>query len=53
MHFLNGLFLFSPMKEKKKFTNVFTQNIFELATLQAVIEEEGVGLGSSQSERST
>ena len=33
MDFLSRLFLFSPMKENKKFTIVFTQNISELATL--------------------
>ena len=34
---LSPLFIFSLMKENKKFTNVFTQNISELATLQAVM----------------
>ena len=32
MDFLSRLFLFSPMKENKKFTK-FTENISELATL--------------------
>ena len=31
MDLLSRLFIFSPMKESKKFTNVFTQNISELA----------------------
>ena len=34
---LSPLFIFSSMKENKKFTNVFTQNISELATLQVVM----------------
>ena len=34
---LSPFFIFSPMKENKKFTNVFTQNISELATLQVVM----------------
>ena len=29
MDLLSRLFIFSPMKENKKFTNVFTQNISE------------------------
>ena len=37
MDFFGRLFLFSSMKENKKFTNVFTQNISELATLQVVM----------------
>ena len=32
--FFSPLFMFTPIKENKKFTNVFTQNISELATLQ-------------------
>ena len=31
MDLLSRLFIFSPMKENKKFTNVFTRNISELA----------------------
>ena len=34
MDLLSRLFIFSPMKENKKFTNVFTLNISELATLK-------------------
>ena len=31
------LVIFSPMKENKMFTNVFTRNIFELAALKLVM----------------
>ena len=31
MDLLSRLFIFSPIKEKKKFTNEFTRNISELA----------------------
>ena len=34
MDLLSRLFIFSPMKEKKKFANVFTRNISELAALK-------------------
>ena len=33
MDLLGRLFIFSPMKENKKFTNVFTQNISELVVM--------------------
>ena len=34
MDVLSRLFIFSPMKENKKFTSVFTRNITELAALK-------------------
>ena len=34
MDLLSRLFIFSPMKENKKFTDVFTRNISELAALK-------------------
>ena len=34
MDLLSRLFIFSPMKENKKFTNVFTQNISKLVALK-------------------
>ena len=37
MDLLSRLFIFSPMKENKKFTNVFTGNISELAALELVM----------------
>ena len=37
MDLLSRLFIFSPMKENKKFTNVFTRNISELAALKLVM----------------
>ena len=37
MDLLSCLFIFSPMKENKKFTNVFTRNISELAALKLVM----------------
>ena len=38
MDLLSRLFIFSPIKENKKFTNVFTRNISELATLNVTKE---------------
>ena len=37
MDLLSRLFIFSPMKGNKKFTNVFTRNISELAALRLVM----------------
>ena len=37
MDLLSRLFIFSAMKGEKKFTNVFTQNISELAALKLVM----------------
>ena len=37
MYLLSRLFIFSPMKENKKFTNVFTPKISELAALKLVM----------------
>ena len=37
MDLLRRLFIFSPMKENEKFTNVFTRNISELAALKLVL----------------
>ena len=36
MDLLSRLFIFSPMKENKKFANVITQNISELATFSDI-----------------
>ena len=40
MDLLSRLFIFSPMKENKKFTNVFTRNISELAALKLVMDRD-------------
>ena len=37
MELLSRMFIFSPMKENKKFTNVVIQNISELAALKLVM----------------
>ena len=37
MDLLSHLFIFSPMKENKKFTNVFTRNTSKLAALKLVM----------------
>ena len=37
MDLFSRLCIFSPMKENKKFTSVFTRNIFELAALKLVM----------------
>ena len=37
MDLLSHLFILSPIKENKKFTNVFTRNISELAALKLVM----------------
>ena len=37
MDLLSRLFIFSPVKENKKSTNVFTRNISELAALKLVM----------------
>ena len=36
MDLLSRLFIFSPTKENKKFTNAFTRNISELAALKLI-----------------
>ena len=40
MDLLSRLFIFSPMKEDKKFTNVFTRNFSELAALKLVMSRQ-------------
>ena len=37
MDLLSCLVIFSPMEKNKKFTDVFTQNISELAALKLVM----------------
>ena len=37
MDLFSRLFIFSPMKENKKFTDVFTRNISELGALKLVM----------------
>ena len=41
MDLLSRLFIFSPMKENKKFTDVFTRNISEFAALKLVSRDRG------------
>ena len=40
MDLLSCLFIFSPTEKNKKFTNVFTRNISELAALNDVVTKE-------------
>ena len=38
MDLLSRLFIFSPMKENKKFTNVFTRNTSELTASNITVD---------------